>query len=92
MTRDSLWDAHLAGSPWGLHGVVLGQLGPLVPSPPLPTVQPAPKASPGFWEDLRREGRAVTFPGRATGPEDSLPFGAEGLGDPEPSWGHREPF
>lgn len=34
----------------------------------------------------------MTFPGRATGPEDSLPFGTEGLGDPGPSWGCHEPF
>lgn len=37
-------------------------------------------------------GRAVTFPGTATGPEDSSPFGTGDLGDPATFWGRHEPF
>ena len=34
----------------------------------------------------------ATFPGKATGPEDSLLSGTEGLGDSGPKWGCHEPF
>lgn len=72
---------------WGGAGAVLGEPGPLPRSPP-----PHARGRSGSWEGLRWEGRWVTFPGRATGPEDSLPFGTEGLGDPGPKWGRQEPF